>query len=85
MIEANDGQIRAERPAGGGACFVFDLPIVTGCPTCVGPLPLPSIRHPSYVVDDDPSVRAALEDLLASMACRCTPLHPPRRSLNTTR
>ena len=29
MIEANDGQIRAERPAGGGACFVFDLPIAT--------------------------------------------------------
>jgi len=29
MIEANDGQIRAERPAGGGACFVFDLPIAS--------------------------------------------------------
>jgi len=29
MIEANDGQIRAERPAGGGACFVFDLPVAT--------------------------------------------------------
>ncbi|AWH49719.1 two-component sensor histidine kinase [Stenotrophomonas sp. SAU14A_NAIMI4_5] len=26
MIEANGGRIRAERPAGGGACFVFELP-----------------------------------------------------------
>ena len=26
MIEANGGHIRAERPAGGGACFVFELP-----------------------------------------------------------
>ncbi|WP_313435976.1 ATP-binding protein [Stenotrophomonas sp.] len=26
MIEANGGHIRAERPAGGGACFVFNLP-----------------------------------------------------------
>ena len=32
MIEANDGQIRAERPSGGGACFVFDLPIATDVP-----------------------------------------------------
>lgn len=29
MIEANDGHIRAERVAGGGACFIFDLPIAT--------------------------------------------------------
>jgi len=26
MIEANGGRIRAERPVGGGACFVFELP-----------------------------------------------------------
>jgi len=26
MIEANGGHIRAERPAGGGACFIFELP-----------------------------------------------------------
>ena len=30
MIEANDGHIRAERVAGGGACFVFDLPVAIG-------------------------------------------------------
>ena len=30
IIDANDGQIRAERPAGGGACFVFTLPVVAG-------------------------------------------------------
>lgn len=32
MIEANEGRIRAERPSGGGACFVFDLPIATELP-----------------------------------------------------
>lgn len=32
MIEANHGRIRAERPAGGGACFVFELPIATEAP-----------------------------------------------------
>lgn len=29
MIEANGGNIRAERPPEGGACFRFDLPIAT--------------------------------------------------------
>ncbi|WGV54023.1 sensor histidine kinase [Stenotrophomonas indicatrix] len=29
MIEANGGHIRAERPAGGGACFIFELPTAT--------------------------------------------------------
>ncbi|WMJ69297.1 ATP-binding protein [Stenotrophomonas sp. 24(2023)] len=29
IIEANDGHIRAERPSGGGACFIFDLPTRT--------------------------------------------------------
>ncbi|KAG1257305.1 hypothetical protein G6F68_009376 [Rhizopus microsporus] len=53
IIEANDGQIRAERPSGGGACF----------PTAPAADPAPIV----YVIDDDPSVRAALEDLLASM------------------
>jgi len=29
MIEANGGHIRAERPPGGGACFIFELPTAT--------------------------------------------------------
>lgn len=29
MIEANGGHIRAERPTGGGACFIFELPTAT--------------------------------------------------------
>lgn len=29
MIEANGGHIRAERPSGGGACFIFELPTAT--------------------------------------------------------
>ena len=37
-----------------------------------------------YVVDDDPSVRAALEDLLASMGLRVHAFASTRRSLNTT-
>ena len=32
MIEANGGRIRAERPSGGGACFVFELPATAAAP-----------------------------------------------------
>ncbi|KAF1017026.1 MAG: Response regulator protein TodT [Stenotrophomonas maltophilia] len=67
IIEANEGHIRAERPSGGGACFIFDLPACTEHDHAHTPAPAVEPSPIVYVVDDDHSVRAALEDLLASM------------------
>jgi two-component system NtrC family sensor kinase len=68
IVREHEGRIWAENPQGGGARFVIELPIIKTVPTgehAAAPSPTPvSERLKVLVVDDEPSVRVALQRYL---------------------
>jgi two-component system NtrC family sensor kinase len=75
IVEAHGGRITVERPAGGGAAFLVDLPPApadTPAPRTSGaaPEPLagpvaPPVKRTILLVDDDPAVRRMVKALFA--------------------
>ena len=77
IIREHGGRIHVDSTPGNGATFVVEIPI-TAVPDAEAPVPAPPDAEPDgaqlhvLVVDDEPSIRAALERMLGVLGHRVT-------------
>lgn len=64
IVERHGGKIGLRTPKGGGACFWFELPSLTGEPTVGTARGMAAGRHRVLVCEDDPAVAELLATLI---------------------
>jgi PAS domain S-box-containing protein len=91
ILVEHQGKIRHERPAEGGACFVVELPLVTGEPAVAAGGSTPAAAsEPETVVapglevlvlDDEPAIAELVREMLRILGCRATSCTNPHEAL----
>ncbi|MCC7271943.1 MAG: PAS-domain containing protein [Alphaproteobacteria bacterium] len=84
IVAGHDGTIWVEETPGGGASFVFELPIGEQeeiAPAPAGGVAAPAVGRSVLVVDDEPDIATMLEEILDSAGYRVTVADSGRAAL----